>query len=105
MYTSSIQVIQLLQLIKQSFYSNYCLEQGVYIYGFLYFTRCPTTFLVCIGFGNTPTTLSPTTKLSNITLQDVQQVASNKADLVKSWSVRTFKVIKYPPQLMANSSF
>ena len=43
------------------------------------------------GYGNNSASAN-NKKLGNLSLQEVQQVAAEKAELVKSWSVKTYKV-------------
>jgi len=45
-----------------------------------------------IGFGNNLPPANNNKKLGNLTLQEVQQVAAEKAEFVKSWSLKTYKV-------------
>jgi len=49
--------------------------------------------LLCAGFGNSFETQATNSKFANLTLQDVQQVAAVKAETLKTWSVKTYRVI------------
>nr|XP_002127077.2 arfaptin-2-like isoform X2 [Ciona intestinalis] len=47
-----------------------------------------------MGFGNTMDTANTTSRISNLTFQDVQQAAAVKAETIKTWSVKTYKCTK-----------
>nr|CAB3222760.1 arfaptin-2-like [Phallusia mammillata] len=47
-----------------------------------------------MGFGNSLDTTNNTNKMSNLTLQEVQQVAAVKAENLKTWSVKTYRCTK-----------
>ncbi|CAK8686533.1 unnamed protein product [Clavelina lepadiformis] len=47
-----------------------------------------------VGFGSSTAPAPASSKFTNMTFQDVQQVAAVKADTLKTWSVKTYKCTK-----------